>query len=248
MSIVYPWNPFQDQLDCRITEETIKTPGSSDRREFVPRHAPFFARDFILKKKGSTTPLVVGSDYVFAHSFDRFIADKNRNVFGSVVLLKDFTSDELVGDYDTIGSPFTLDIVTYGELVTNILTAPRYASWENLLPESVPEAWPSDPHEHPISETYDYTDMMVALKSLVLAVLDKDPTNNLDTRTLLQEHINSELALAHAIDKETLGIDKVPNVAMAEVDDLNGNNANNIVNVNILKEAFRRFLAGTLHL
>ena len=90
------WNPFQTIIDNRIKNEVIKASTENTRREFVPRGAPFFSRNFSSRKKGTNTPLVLGADYVFAHTFDLFITEFNRNAFGSVILLKPFLNEELI--------------------------------------------------------------------------------------------------------------------------------------------------------
>lgn len=239
----YGWNPFQARVSNRVTNEIIKPSTTTGRYEFVPRAAPFFSRNFELYRQGVPTPLVLGTDYVFAHSFDRFISQYKRNCFGSVVLLKDFGNDVLISNYDTIGGPFMVDDAAFATLVANIINNPRQADWDQL-DLTVPEDFPADPHEHPVAQTYDYEEMMVSLRSLILALTNNN--QGVDTRSLLEEHMSNRLSEAHTADSSDVGLDFVQNMGPAYVGDLVGNSSNKLVTVAVLKEAFRQQASGTL--
>lgn len=257
-NIVYQWNPFQQNINNRITAETIKTADfATGRVEFVPRAAPFFSRNFQLFRQGSADPLILGYDYCFAHPFDKFIGGYiqengaavpgyNRNVFGSIIMLRPQAGDVLLPKYDTIGSPFTLDEVAFAELVANIVNSPRVADWADLDPVTIPVDFPADPHDHPVDQTYDYEEMMTQLKSLILAVTDNSQSVTL--KSLLEEHISLPLIEAHLAAKSDIGLPLTPNMAAAEKEDLLGNSANLIVTVDVLKEAFRLLATGNLNL
>lgn len=241
---VYQWNPFQERVSNRVPSEIIKTATQNGRFEFVPRAAPFFSRNFDLRVQGSTTPLVLGTDYAFAHPFDKFILKYNRNVFGSVVLLKPFNNTVLRTSYDTIGGPFMLDDAAFATLVANIVNSPRIAQWDTLV--QVPGEFPADPHDHPVSQTYDYLEMMTALRSLVLAVTNNN--QGVDLRTLFEEHINKPLIEAHRGEKADLGLSEVLNLGKATNADLDGNSDNILVSMAVLKQAFRLAAEGKLKL
>lgn len=243
-AIVYQWNPFQERIDNRVSNEVIKTAAQNNRVEFIPRAAPFFSRNFVLKVRGSATPLKLGVDYVFGHTFDRFIFKYSRNAFGSVILLKPFTNTVLEASYDNIGGPFILDEIAFAETVANIVNMPRQALWEDVV--DVPLEFPSDPHEHPASQTYDYIEMFTALRSLILAMLETK--DEVSVKDLLEEHVNKPLIQAHQADKTDFGLDDVVNNASATVEDLKGNSDSKNVTVNVLKEALRQLTAGTLPL
>lgn len=240
----YGWNPFQERVDCHITGEVIKT-AADTRKEFVPRNAPFFgSRNFVLRRQGVTTPLVLGVDYVFGHPFGRFISKYNRNVFGSIIMLKQINAI-LVAEYDTIGGPFVLDAVAFATLVANIANSPRTADWANLV--NVPTEFPADPHEHPAAQTYDWLECMGYMRSMVLAITETS-SDELSVKEMLQEHMSKPLDEAHVADKGMMGLDLVDNMRKATVADLSGNSANVAVTIEVLKEAFRRAGLGTLKL
>lgn len=248
MAISYVFNPYQDQIDNNIKRETIKVASEARRKEFVPRYAPFFSNEFKLYRRDDPNPLKLGVDYVFAHPFDKFIKDWNRNVFGSVVLLKEFAGEVLEADYSTIGGPFTFDTQEYIEFIANILNQPRRLSWEDLDPNSIPDAWPPAPHDHPVSNTYDYQEMLDAVTSLIGVIMDADANAPITTRDMLEQHMREDIDRAHGFDLELVGLDKLPNAPFATVADLNGNSENLIMSLGVFKEAMRMFKAGTLNL
>lgn len=248
--ITYPWNPFQDQIKCDIVGEVIKSGSAAGRMEFVPRAAPFFTaaapnttKQFQLFKKGSTTPMVFGEDYVFAHPFDLFIDTYRRNVFGSVVLLKP-VSEDLIANYSTIGGPFVLDEVAFLTLVANIINSPRIVDWSKLA--NIPTEFPSDPHEHPMVQTYDYYEFMSYIRSLIRAIGYTD--DNVTVLSLLEEHVKKGLSQAHKASGADIALPDVENIGPATVQDLAGSSANKMITVETLKEALRQFQAGTLNL
>lgn len=241
-SVTYGWNPYQERIDCNIKKEVIKPASQSDRREFVPRAAPFFSRNAVLRIVGSTTPLVMGVDYAFAHTFDRFITKYTRNSFGSVVLLKDFGAQAIEIDYSTLGGSLVLDQVAFAELVANIVNSPRTADWSDLV--DVPTAWDPDPHPHPVAQTYDYLEMVTQIKSL-LAVLT-DTTQGVTLKDMLQQHMDAELTKAHKATAADIGLDQVANIPPSTFADLQGNSATVVVTMETMKEAFRRLANGTL--
>jgi hypothetical protein len=250
-AITFQWNPFQERVDNDIKREVIKVNATDTRFEFVPRYAPFFSggptddKTFKLYRQGSTTPLILGVDYAFAHPFNQLVLKNRRNVFGSVVLLKKIDA-VLEASYSTIGGPFTLDDAAFAQLVANIVNSPRQADWSDLDPVTIPTEWPADPHTHPATQTYDYLEMYTALNSLVLVMMSVNGI--MDVQKMLEEHLNKPLIEAHPGTKEDLGLEDVENMAPATNEDLKGNSANKSVTVAVLKEAFRQQAAGTLNI
>lgn len=244
MAITYGWNPFQERVTNDIKQEIIKTAGITTRVEWVPRGAPFFSRNFKLYRQGSPDPLVLGIDYCFGHTFGRFILGYQRNCFGSVIMLKPVANEVLLADYSTIGGPFVLDDNAFATLVANIINSPRVADWVDLV--NVPLEFPSDPHTHPVMQTYDYMEFMDNVRSLILAITDQ--SQGLTVKALLEEHMAADLIEAHFGDAGSIGLDFVANMGPATNADLEGSSANKLVTVAVLKEAFRKLVAGTLAL
>ena len=245
MAIVYEWNPFQERIANDIKQEVIKTAAQTNRVEWLPRAAPFFSKNFKLWRQGTATPLVLGVDYCFGHTFERFIMGYQRNCFGSVIMLKPVAGEVLLADYSTIGGPFVLDQLAFATLLANIVNSPRVADWADLT--NVPAAFPTDPHDHPVSQTYDYAEMMTSLRSLILSITDQgEGDTGVTVKQLLEEHMRAPLIEAHFGDSGSIGLDLVPNMSAASNADLAGSSANKLVTVAVLKEAFRQLTGGTL--
>ena len=249
---VYGWNPFQMRSDCRVENEVIKTSGDNDRRVFVVRAGPFFStapigsngKKFIVRRQGSNAELIMGTDYAFAHPFDRFINKYKRNAWGAIVLLKPFPNEVLLADYDTIGGPFILDDVAFATLVANIANSPRTADWDDV--SGVPYDFPADPHEQPEWQTYDYIEFMQSVRSLVMIATNQAEQAN--ALQLLEQHMRSPLPEAHPANKGSIGLPDVGNLRPSVMADLAGSSANVAITADVLKEAFRRFRLGQLDL
>lgn len=163
---IFPWNPYQDQVDCRITDEIIHvTVASNGKTQYMPRNAPFFTKNVVIKPFNGGDPLVLGRDYIFANPFNEFINKYPRNVFGSVIFLNQKTDADFKMSYDTVGYPFALDDGKYAEAVNNMYELPRTSKWSDLI--NIPGSFPPPPHEEDINETYDYTEMMDYLYQMV---------------------------------------------------------------------------------
>lgn len=245
--VVYPYNPFNDNDNCIVTESFVLT--TEDRNVYFPRACPFFFNKIELYSNATInddgtitgTILTAGQHYALANPFDKFIKDYNQNMFSSLTI-PDANEGNYVMRYSTLGGPYVLDEAAYAELVANKLNHDREASWEDFI--DVPTEWPPEPHEHPINLVYNVFDMMVALKMLLM-IKSKDPNSS---SSLLNEHLKADLTTAHKADKSMVGLDNVDNYPTGTVEDLDGNNNNSFVTVGLLLEALRMLANGTLKL
>ena len=163
---IFPWNPFQDQVDCRINDEILHiTTGTNGKKQFMPRNAPFFTKNLVIRPYNGGNPLELGRDYIFANPFNEFIKKYPRNVFGSIIFLNQKVDADFKLSYDTIGFPFALDDAAYAEAIANMYSSPRTAQWSDLI--NVSQAFPPPPHEEDINETYDYREMMDYMYQMV---------------------------------------------------------------------------------
>lgn len=166
---IFPWNPFQDNLDCHIVDEIMHvTAGSTKKTQFMPRNAPFFVKNFVIKPFLGGAPLVLGKDYILANPFNEFTKKYPRNVFGSVIFLNLTTDIDVKITYDTVGYPFALDDQNYAQAVATMYSSPRIAQWSDLI--NIASSFPPPPHDEDINETYDYTKMMEYFYQMVKAL------------------------------------------------------------------------------
>lgn len=247
MAIVYPYNPFNDNDNCRVVETFTVT---AQRNVYYPRCTPFFFNKCTVYKNATINPdgtitgtkINPGQQYALANVFNLFLRRYKSNVFSSVVIL-DPNDGQYVIEYHTIGDKFVLNDAEYAELVANQMNNPREAYWEDFV--DVPTVWPSDPHEHPINLVYNVEDLLEAMTQLITVKLS-DPNNS---DALIRAHIDADLSIAHkAVGPASVGLDKVDNNPTARNTDLNGNTPNAIITVATLKEALRMQAAGTLDL
>lgn len=239
--IVYPWNPFQDLATNRVTDEAVHIQGGKNGVIIVPRNGPFFSDKFVIKQRDSGRPLsMAAGEYSFLHPFGAFIKRYNRLVWGAIQIKGVGSPADYVIEYDTIGGDFVLDDVAYAAAVANTLTAPRTIDWNGIV--NLPLIWPSDPHDHPASDTMNYGDLIVWMQSYLDAITDTD--NSVTFVSEFKKHLDADLQHAHKATLEMLGVAHLKDWAMAETKDINGNSTELIVNVAIMKEAIRGYSRG----
>lgn len=237
----YPWNPFNDLDTNTITEEIIHVEPTPGGAIVIPRAAPFFTREFSIRLEGSGRELdLVQGEFSFLYPFGAFIQRYSQLVYSGILINNVTEPTNFILTYNTIGGDFVLDDTAYAEAVANTLSAPRRADWSQLT--HLPEDWPVDPHDHPVSDTFNYGDMITALQSYIDALTG---TNNPETMaSALEEHLKAELRDAHAGSLSDLGIKNLKDWAMASQEDISGNSNQLLVNINVLKEAIRQYSQG----
>lgn len=232
----YAWNPFQDIEANDIKKEAVTTQGGN-RVIFIPRKAPFFSKKVKIVNTVTNNELVFGRDYVFCYPFDSFVRAKSRLCYGGIVLLGNTTALQLEIDYSTIGNPFVLDDVSYLAAAGNILVKPRLADWRDIT--NLPlDGFPPDPHDHPMSQTLDYADLITVQRSLINAM--NNETNNPTVQTQLVQHSGKTLAQAHGGGTPAdVGLDKIKNYPLCTIDDLQGNSDQLLMTLGVTKELFK---------
>lgn len=225
----YPWNPFGTNPEGVVKDELVTVSGEK-RNVFVPRYAPFFEKDFVLKDAQSGVRLFPGKDFVFSNPFKEFVDEYARTVSGSITLLPNAMNRQLtVEKYSTIGEPFTQDDASFLELVANIIHTERTVDWSQIvnLPE---EGFPEDPHEHEIDLTYNYETLIKLLQDINNAMSDE--FNNPTVASELAEHLAKSFKLAHPnASPADFNLENVPNYSAATEEDLAGNSDQLLVTI-----------------
>lgn len=238
----YPWNPFNDMTSNEVKAELVNVQPSPNGSIVIPRCAPFFTRDVKIRLKSSGRELdMKNGEYSFLYPFAGFINKYSQLCYSGIIIHNVTEPSNFELDYTTIGGDFVLDDAAYAEALASTLTAPRRADWSDLT--NVPAVWPSDPHDHPASDTFNYSDMIVSLQSYIDAITG---TGNPDSvLKLLTDHMKADLKDAHKATLADLGIKHLQDWAMAEQADIAGNSDQLLVNINVLKAAIRGYEAGT---
>ena len=236
----YVWNPFQDILGNRITKEVIHCEGPN-QPIIIPRCAPFFARDFKIRLKGSTTDLVFeNGDYSFVYPYMNFIQNYNNLCYGGVLIHKVSGPTDYEIDYDTIGGQFVLDDVNYASLVGNVLENPRTINFDQII--NFPTEFPPDPHDHPAMDTFGYLDMMTWMKSYLDALTGID--TSLTVAQQFADHINQDLQLAHKATLGSLGVKNLKDFPVADVTNIKTESTEVYANIWAVKTLIRQFFNG----
>ena len=236
----YEWNPFQDILDNRIEKELIHCDGPANPI-IAPRCFPFFAKNFKIFLKGSTTPLnFEDGDYSFVYPYMTFVVNYQNLVYGGIKLNKVTGPTDYEIYYDTIGSDYVLDDVNYAQFVANIINNPRTANIEQIV--NFPAEFPPDPHDHPAVDTFSYTDMIVWMKSYLDALVGINVSLTLAKQ--FTDHINQDIQLAHKASLSSLGIKNLQDLPMADSESIKGESSQVIGSVWAIKTLIRQFNDG----
>lgn len=217
----YPWNPFGDNPECLVPNESVTALGD-ERDLLVPRYGPFFEKDFILKDAQTGAVLKPGRDFVFVYPFVEFIKQYNRTVYGGLTLLSSGKNRQLtIESYKTLGEPFTMSDQDFINLSASIIHTDRIANWSQVV--NLPmEGFPSDPHAHEPDLTYNYQKLIDVLTELDQG--QRDEFNNPTVASELVEHINKAFKLAHpSATAADFNLGKVANFPPATDADLSGN-------------------------
>lgn len=237
----YPWNPFQDLASNDIKGEVHHVSGSATGSIIIPRCAPVFSRNVKIRQLDSSRELSLeAGDYSFIFPFGGFIGKYNRLVYGGILLNNVSSPINVEIDYSTIGGDFILDDIAYAEAVANAQIAPRREDWSNVV--NLSTEWPVDPHPHPASDTFNYGDMITALRSYIDAMTGTE--NPLGLQQLLEEHLQQDLQSAHQANLQSLGVVNLEDWRMGTEEDLQGNSSNLLVSVDLLKKAIRGYNQG----
>lgn len=238
----YPWNPFQDLVSNDIKGEIASVSISPQGAIIIPRAAPLFSRNVTIKLQGSSRPLSLEmGEYSFLYPYEIFTGKYQRLVFGAILIPNVTQASNFIIDYSTIGAEFVLDDIAYAEAVANTLTSPRTASWEQVV--NVPAEFPSDPHPHPASDTYNYHDMTVYLKSYIESLLSTG--NPASLQSLLQAHLDANLHDAHGGTLADLGVEHLQDFPIATEADLTGESNEVLITVNSAKRLIRGYAQGS---
>lgn len=244
--VVYPFNPFNDNDNCIVTESFNLT---AENNIYFPRATPFFFGKLEVYANATINPdgtitgtkLTVGQHFATGNSFKEFILKKKKNVFSSIIVPTP-NSGNYVVRYSTVGGKLILDEIAYAELVANKMNHDREAYWEDFI--DVPTEWDPDPHVHPVNLVYSVEDMWVEIRQL-LTIKTQDPNNS---SSLLNQHIHADLKDAHPATAADVGLEKVSNIPTATIDDIGGNDPNKTVTMAVVMEMLKRMANGELNL
>lgn len=241
-SLVYPWNPFQDIDTNRKEDELVHVEGGDQGVVIVPRLGPFFANKFKIKLVNTGRELsFANGEYGFIYPFGSFIKTYNKLVYGGILVKGVTGPTDFAIEYEFIGDKFVLDDIAYGQLVAKTLTSPRTVDYSEL--DNLPTEWPSDPHPHPISDSYNWGDMMTWCQSYLMAITDNNVSVTVEK--MIKDHIGQDIDKAHKATLGMLSIQHLKDYPIATLPThLEGENTNMYASVWAVKALIRSFNRG----
>lgn len=157
----------------KITAEahTLSQSDQPDYHIVVPRWAPFFADDCIVKFTPPSQPQVTlteGIDYIFTHHYIGASRACAKPIYGSINILDMSKAGQVHVTYQTLGGDYTLDENALLEILANRLYNPRSVSWEVIA--EVPEVFPPTPHAWKLVDMIGATELIESITGITDAI------------------------------------------------------------------------------
>lgn len=126
---VYPYDP-EGTLTTNVVKGTLKKETFPNKHNvLVPLEAPFFRKDFRLKK-GEVT-LIEGLDYYLVYYYKKAADSINKAVYGGILPISDF--DNVEYQLRTLGGGHSVPFTELGRYLNNPeLKDPRSTDWSEL--------------------------------------------------------------------------------------------------------------------
>ena len=170
----YPFDPHADN-DANIVkaEQHVLSQDMPSYRVILPNFAPFFdTNDLIITCNDK--PLLNGFDYYLSHRYFRGVERTGKLVYGGIWIINPKLSGTFKVSYRTLGDKFTVSRTILDDYLTNRLTDPSTASWEEVID--------GDPFFPPVDIQFDRAafkdeaDVQTVIREIASVVENKDQT------------------------------------------------------------------------
>jgi len=175
----YPFDPNGTSDDNIVSDEyqAISPVQQGEFHYIIPRRAPFYRDGFKLWHVETGEELKEGVDFHFGHQFQAATLNTAKAVYGSIVFLRyDLAGNVRIGQYRTVGGPWTLDEVTIVGLLVQRHLNPRTTYWDNVV--NLPTAFPPVDHEFSVDDLVGMSDVTTSLSNIREAILQKAQDDN----------------------------------------------------------------------
>lgn len=187
---------------------TVTAVNNRNYHFLIPTFAPFFADSVTLFKRNGQvlTPLVKGVDWQPAAQFHGASIACAKPIYGAISLHDvNFTGIVEIGQYQTLGGQYTLDIEKMTQVIADIVFNPRGASWEQLV--NLQTMFP--PVDHP----WDFEDM-VGQTEVVAKLTDIHDAILAGHGLSLEDHLR-DYTNPHRVNKNQMDLGNVENFGPA---------------------------------
>ncbi len=172
----YPFDPHADNDDNIVNaEQHVLSKSMPSYRVILPSFAPFFETDDIVVTCNDV-PLRNGFDYYLSHRYFRGVERTGKLMYGGIWIINPKLSGTFKVTYRTLGDKFTQDRSVLDDYLTNRLSDPSTASWEEVIDD--------DPYFPPVDIRFDRdafiddTDVQVSLREVANVIATKDQTES----------------------------------------------------------------------
>ena len=185
---VYTFDPHGIEASCLISNESRAVPALGGRfRCIIPSAAPFYRKDFVVKFGART--LVEGKDFYFGHQYVRGTHQTAQMIYGSIVLLDNTVTSAVKLTYRTLGGQYTVTDAVITAYLTNALTDPTTARWEDVMGNDL--FFPPVDIRYDIEQWIGEKELEVELSQLAKAIRNQNPTQS-DSFDLYDRWINEQ--------------------------------------------------------
>lgn len=175
----YPFDPYGTSDDNIVSEEyqAISPVQSGEHHYIIPRRAPFYRNDFKIWHVETGEELKEGVDFHFGHQFQAATLNTAKAVYGSVVFLRhDLAGNIRIGQYRTVGGPWTLDENTIVDILAQRHLNPRTTLWDNVV--NLPTAFPPVDHEFSTDDLVGMSEVTDRLSEIREAIIQRAENEN----------------------------------------------------------------------
>ena len=172
----YPFDPHADN-DANIVkaEQHVLSQDMPSYRVILPSFAPFFeTNDLIITCNDK--PLLNGFDYYLSHRYFRGVERTGKLMYGGIWIINPKLSGTFKVSYRTLGGKFTPARSVLDDYLTNRLSDPSTASWEEVIDD--------DPFFPPVDIQFDRdafkdeADVQTSIREVASAIENKDQTES----------------------------------------------------------------------
>ncbi|ATA65393.1 YomR [Serratia phage vB_SmaM_ 2050HW] len=221
----YDFDPYGTNPENKIVSEphTITAVNGTDFNFVVPRFAPFFRRDIVVRNSSTGARLRPNVDYYFGFRFDQILVSGSMQpVYGAIVFNDRTLSGNIEIDYQTLGGEFVLSESQVLEILANKLIDPRTVTWGSIV--DLPTEFPPIPHRVNAEDMVGMSEVVASNYNIADAIRE----GNVKAMEALMEHIQDHNN-PHHITLADLGIDQLGNLVPASKEQAEGGTDNTLL-------------------
>lgn len=206
----YPLDNNGTAATNKVTAElhTVTAVNNRNYHYLIPTFAPFFANSVKLFKRvgQNLTPLVENVDWQPAAQFMGASTVTAKPVYGAISLLDiSYTGQIEIGEYQTLGGEYTLDVEKMTQVIADIVFNPRGASWEQIT--NLQKMFPPLDHPWDFADMVGQTEVVEALNAIHDAIMAGHGLS-------LEDHLR-DFDNPHRTNKNQVGLPLVENFGPA---------------------------------